>query len=204
MRSHTRDDLPGRCKRCWIRTEHCVCADIPALSTRVQVLLVRHHSEARKSTGTARVAALALPSLRLVDFTDDPEASNAALPALDAAQDWVLYPDDTASEPASPPRTLVVVDGTWRQTRKMLKKLPKLDGLPRLRLTAAPPKALRLRGTSLEEGRSTLEALADALALLGDVDAAQGLHALHALYVERVLKARGVWDMKRAAHVAEP
>lgn len=203
MRSHTRDDLPGRCKRCWIRQEHCICAEVPVLPTRVRVLLVRHHWEARKSTGTARVAALALPNLTLVDFTDDPEASNAALPTLDSAQDWVLYPDDAAQVPQAPPRTLVVVDGTWRQTRKMLKKLPKLDGLPRLKLGGAPPKALRLRGTSLEEGRSTLEALADALAVLGEADAAVGLHALHTRFVERVLKARGVWAMKRAAHDAD-
>lgn len=200
MRSHTRDDLPGRCKRCWIREAQCICAEVHPLPTTVRVLLVRHHLEARKSTGTARVAALALPNLTLVDFTDDPEASNAALPDLDAARDWLLYPGEGPPAPAAAPRTLVVVDGTWRQTRKMVKKLPKLEGLPRLKLEGAAAPALRLRGTPLEEGRSTLEALADALALLGEADAARGLHALHASFVERVLKARGVWAQKLAAH----
>jgi len=203
MRSHTHDDLPGRCKRCWIRVEQCVCALLVPLQTQVRVLFVRHHMEARKSTGTARVAHLALPNSQVFDFTDDPDASNAALPhGLDPADSWLLYPDETAQVPVGPVRNLVVLDGTWRQTRKMVKKLPAVAHLPRVRLAGPPADVLRLRETSLDDGRSTLEATAEALALCGEADVSRALLALHAVFVQRVLTARGVWEQKQQQFAA--
>ena len=56
---------------------------------------------------------------------------------------------------------------------------------------------LRLRTTSFEDGRSTLEAIADALGLLEGPEVAAPLHALHARYVEQTFRARGVWDLKQ-------
>ena len=91
-----------------------------------------------------------------------------------------------------------MLDGTWRQTRRMFAKLPALHALPRLTL---PPKAapvLRLRVSTFSEGRSTLEAIADALGMIEGEAVALPLHRLHALYVERVFRARGVWELKRA------
>jgi DTW domain-containing protein YfiP len=198
MRSRTSADLPGRCQRCWIRTEFCVCPSLPRVETRTQILMVRHERDSWKSTGTARVAGLALPNLSFVDFDDDPAGVNERLPQLDDAV--LLFPSETpAPWPQTPPKTLVVLDGTWRQTRRMFTKLPKLHTVPRVQLDAAPANVLRLRDTSFEEGRSTLEAVAEALGLLEGPQVMAPLLALHADFVERVLKARGVWEQKLEA-----
>jgi hypothetical protein len=58
---------------------------------------------------------------------------------------------------------------------------------------------LRLRDTSFEEGRSTLEAVAEALGRFEGDAVRDVLLRVHADFVERVLKARGVWDQKREA-----
>jgi len=198
VRSRTLDTLPGRCPRCWIRLEHCLCAEVTSISTRTELLVVRHVRESEKSTSTARVAQLALPRLSFVEFNDDPALADAQLaPRLTRAA--LLFPTEGEAAPLDGIEQLVVLDGTWRQTRRMLKKLPCLAALPRL---ALPPKAaapLRLRESPTPEGRSTLEALADALELLEGERTAAPLHALHRLMVERVFKARGVWDLKRSA-----
>lgn len=198
MRSRTSSELPGRCQRCWIRLEFCVCPHLPRVETRTRVVVVRHERESWKSTGTARVAGLALPNLTFVDFDDDPAGVNERLPALDDA--LLLFPSDApAPWPATPPKSLVVIDGTWRQTRRMFTKLPRLHGLPRVQLDGPPATVLRLRDTSFEQGRSTLEAIAEALGRLEGPAVQEPLLRLHADFVERVLKARGVFEQKRDA-----
>jgi DTW domain-containing protein YfiP len=199
MRSRTSSDLPGRCPSCWIRTAFCICAEVPKLATRTDVVLVRHEREAWKSTGTARVALQALTGSRLLEYSEDGSATDAELRALNAGA-AVLFPDADPGAPTvssdSPPSRLIVLDGTWRQTRRMLKRLPSLAAVPRLVLPAKAEAPLRLRESDDPLGRSTLEAIADALHVLEGEAVSRPLHALHALFVERVFRARGVWIMK--------
>ena len=70
--------------------------------------------------------------------------------------------------------------------------------MPKLALPQKALRVLRLRDSKFEAGRSTLEAIAEAIALLEGEAAAAPLHAVHAQYVERVFRARGVWDQKKA------
>lgn len=54
----------------------------------------------------------------------------------------------TTTNPATPiPVTFIVLDGTWQEANKMLRKIPSLPTLPRLSLEArGGPSAYRLRG----------------------------------------------------------
>lgn len=171
---------------------------MPTVATRTEVLVVRHEREGWKSTGTARIAQLAMPNLRLVEYGEDAEPARSALVA-EVAGAHLLFPGEGATTLGPAPLSrLIVLDGTWRQTRKMFSKLPALHGVPKVQL---PPggaaKVLRLRESTFEEGRSTLEAIAEAIELLEGADVAAPLYALHSDYVERVFRARGVWEQKR-------
>lgn len=200
MRSFTTSGAPGRCQRCFILEAHCICALVPVVKTRTEVVVVRHEREAWKSTGTARIAALAMPGLRIVEYREDAQPALTELPALVGGAHLLFPGDDARPVPSEVEvKRLIVIDGTWRQTRKMFGKLPPLHGVPKVALPPAlPTRVLRLRESTFEEGRSTLEAIAEAIALLEGAEVASPLHALHAEYVERVFKARGVWEQKRA------
>ena len=195
MRSFTAPGAPGRCQRCLLLVDFCVCELIgPAQESQPQILIVRHHWEAFKSTGTARLAGLALSNLRISDMAaENPEPVRAELAALQDA--WLLYPGGSqAPSGQARPTTLVVLDGTWRQTRKMLRRLPELSRLPRFSLlnsATAEPRD-RLRAAPHEGARSTLESIADALLQL-DSATTTGPHLLelHRLFVERTRLSRG-------------
>lgn len=170
------------------------------MSTRTEVVVVRHERESWKSTGTARIAALAMPNLRILDFGENSEPARSALPALAGAGTHLLFPtDQSAPWDGGAIHRLVVLDGTWRQVRRMYAKLPALHAVPKLALPEQVTKVLRLRDSKFEAGRSTLEAIAEALGQLEGEAVAAPLLALHAHYVERVFRARGVWDQKRGA-----
>ena len=193
MRSYTAPGAPGRCGRCLLLVDSCLCPLIgEAVPCRPEIVIVRHQWEARKSTGTARLASLALSSLRILDMAaEHPEPIRAELRKLDDA--WLLYPGrEPPARLAEPPKTLVVLDGTWRQTRKMLRRLPELSLLPRFSLEAEPlaPRD-RLRDAPRPGARSTLESIADALGVLDSPALGGRLLDLHARFVQHTLAARG-------------
>ncbi|MFT3711309.1 MAG: tRNA-uridine aminocarboxypropyltransferase [Archangium sp.] len=198
MRSFTTSGAPGRCRKCFILEAHCICARVPTVQTRTEVIVVRHERESWKSTGTARIAALAMPNLKFVEYREDAQPALTELPSVTSGA-HLLFPGEGAGPLTQGVTRLIVLDGTWRQTRKMFGKLPMLHSVPKVALPpAGEAKVMRLRESSFEEGRSTIEAIAEAIALIEGADVAAPLHALHADYVERVFKARGVWDQKKA------
>jgi DTW domain-containing protein YfiP len=151
------------------------------VAARTRVVIVRHVLERWKPSNTARLAALALPGCEMLAYG-----------ARDAEPDWsrlgpdaaLLFPDG-AAPPATPPRTLVVLDGSWPQARRMAQRVPALRGLPRLSLPAIPAAVERMRRPPRPDGLATLEAIARALELLEGPEVARPLDALFAEVVRR-------------------
>jgi DTW domain-containing protein YfiP len=164
---------------------------VPRLAPPFQFVILRHASEHRRLTNTARWAALALPSTEVIEYgLPSPPLD---LESLRAPGTVVLFPSPHPGRSLTdPPRRIVVPDGSWSQARRMLQRLPVLQSLPRLTLPGPPP-GLRLRRPHRGDGMSTLEAVAGALLSQGCAAEAEALLALHALAVERVMRLKGVW-----------
>jgi DTW domain-containing protein YfiP len=79
---------------------------------------------------------------------------------------------------------LVVIDATWRKSRKMLYLNPSLAALPRLALGDVPESAYRIRKAHAPHQLSSFEAAAHALQqLTGDAPACTRLLASFARFV---------------------
>lgn len=166
------------CARCQRPLRGCLCAWQRPTANQVPVLILQHPLEQHHAKGTARWLQLSLQQCR----TEVGERFDAAqlsswlsgpTPAL------LLYPLDPLSsalpadaklksmamEPGPAPR-LIVLDGTWRKTAKLLQANPLLQRLPRWPLPAPPPSMYAIRKAQRPEHRSTLEAVCHALAAL--------------------------------------
>jgi tRNA-uridine aminocarboxypropyltransferase len=158
------------CARCLRPLATCYCAHLQILPTRTRVLLLQHPREHRMAIGTARMAHLSLPNSLLrvaTDFSTDPMVSEAlAQPQLP----WLLFPGKQAVDvsllPSDRALTLIVVDGTWWQARKLLKLNPALAALPRVSFTPSQPSRYLIRRQPAEFCVSTIEALAQVLETL--------------------------------------
>ena len=162
------------CARCLRPGAFCWCPHLVSLATRTRVVLLQHPRERDVAIGTARMASLCLPNSELhvgVDWSSSAALARAVSdPARPAA---LLYPGDDAIDiVAHPPRgpvTLVVVDGTWSLTRKLVARNPVLANLPRYAFNPPAPSEYRIRREPAETFVSTLEALVHVLgALEGD------------------------------------
>ncbi|MCX2862190.1 DTW domain-containing protein [Paucibacter sp. PLA-PC-4] len=150
------------CTRCLRPQSHCICALAVPVDNELELLILQHPLEARQAKGTARLLHLCLAHSRLLvgEVFDPAELA----PLLASAV--LLYPNDPARHgpplPAAPSR-LIVLDGTWRKSRKMLALNPLLQALPRLSWEQPPASRYAVRKAQRAHQLSTLEAAALAL-----------------------------------------
>jgi len=159
------------CPRCERPVRVCYCEHLTSVDTTTRVVLLQHPREEDMAIGTARMASLCLPNSELhvgVDFQTSPALARALSdpdrPAV------LLYPSDDAVDvltaPPSGPVTLVVVDGTWWQARKLVRVNPVIAKLPRYAFKAPTPSEYRIRREPDEAYVSTIEALVHVLGVL--------------------------------------
>lgn len=162
------------CARCLRPTRVCWCAHLPTLETRSRVVFLQHPREADVAIGTARMAHLCLPGSELhVGVTWQGSRALASIHADPSRPPALLYPGegatDVLAEPPKGPITLVVVDGTWSQAKKIVKLNPELASLPRYAIAPPSPGNYRIRREPDARYVSTIEALSYVLgALEGD------------------------------------
>jgi DTW domain-containing protein YfiP len=188
------------CDACLRPQFNCICALVVPIKQTTDVLILQHPLEVHHAKNTARLLHLSLPGSRLVVGET---FSEAQLQALLPASHYVvlLYPPTpsdqnthAAPKPLDAARltlasqvTLVVLDATWRKSRKMLHTSPKLQHLPRLALNDLPASGYTVRKAHKEGQLSTLEATCAALAQLeGDDEKFVPLQAAFHAFVARL------------------
>jgi DTW domain-containing protein YfiP len=141
------------------------------IETRSRVVLLQHPRERDMPLGTARMASLCLPNSEL-HVGNAWHRSPALLRALSDPErpPMLLFPSpdarDLDGDPPVAPITLIVVDGTWSNSRKMVRRDPTLSALPKLGFRPARPSEYRIRREPRRDYVSTIEALVHVLGVL--------------------------------------
>lgn len=142
--------------------------------------MLQHPLEEHHAKNSARLLHLSLPGSRLVVGEVFDEATLQAL-IPESKYTVLLYPPTAYEGHALPvpldaaqlididpaKLRLVVLDATWRKSRKMLHLSPALQRLPRLALDEMPSGRYTIRKAHKSGQLSTLEATCAALAQLG-------------------------------------
>lgn len=116
---------------------------------------------------------------------------------------WILHPGgeplpapaDAPDAVGGPPRSVVLLDGTWRQAGEMLRSVDGLGRRVRLPDESAEPSRYWLREQPSPRQLSTAEALMGVLHGVGDHAAARLLRLHFELHVYATLRARGRREM---------
>jgi len=156
------------CATCLRAQAACICRWIAPVRTEAALLILQHPLEGGHAKNSARLLHLSIPGSVLAVGEDFGPAALEALLHADGRSPVLLYPDsgNDAAAPAlapAPGLRLVVLDATWRKSRKMLYQNPALQRLPRLALRDMPASAYRIRKAHAPDQLSTLEASAHAL-----------------------------------------
>lgn len=186
------------CATCRRPTGVCYCAHVTRIPTKTRVVILQHPRERDVAINTARIAALCLPNAELhvgVSFEED-----AAMAArLEGAM--VLYPGPGAVDitEARGVSTLVLLDGTWWQAKKLLRSNPRVAALPRVAFQPDAPSDYRIRREPEAHFVSTIEALVHALGVLeGDPGRATAMLAPFRAMVDMQIAHRERQNVQRA------
>jgi DTW domain-containing protein len=151
---------------------------ISSVETDVEVLILQHPQEVLETKGTARLLHLSLPNSKI----SAGEIFDESI-LISSKQSILLYPvtqEDNSLGISKPPELnparlddlnnirLIIIDGTWRKSRKILCNNLYLQTLPRLILTDLPAGQYTIRKARKPHQLSTLEAACAALAQLED------------------------------------
>ena len=174
------------CPRCERPASTCLCATLPApLAVSIELLILQHPAEAGHAKNTAAFLTLGLsPAARLL-------RGEAFDPALAAPGTALLYPGEGEPATLADVKRLVLLDGSWRQSRRLLAANPWLATLPRLNLPEQPGR-YTLRRAQRPGQLSTFEAGLHALTLLeGGPERFAPLWAAFDAFVHAGLSRRG-------------
>ena len=164
---HDRRPRRPLCAQCQRPLRACLCRWVTATFNRVPLLVLQHPLEHGHAKGSLPLLRLSLSACRIetAELFSAEQQARWQQPGT-----WLLYPGAAAGEvlPPAPDdvRQLVLLDGTWRKTRKLLHMNPLLQQLPRYALPAPPPSRYAIRKAQQPDQRSTLEAACLALGAL--------------------------------------
>jgi len=165
----------------------CICSDLPdpALKTHTRIVVLVHPKEAVRKLGTAPILKLSLVDVIMLyaegfpEPEEDPElharlTAGGFRPALvcPGADAIELGAAGGAAGGEATDWTLIFIDGRWKQAKAMVNRSKWLQGLPRVVLRPTEQSGYTFRRQPVEGCLSTLEAVAEALAVLeGDAGA---------------------------------
>lgn len=183
------------CLQCQRPQSVCVCDWITPIANLVEVGIFQHPTEAKQVKGTAKLVALSLSQVQLWvgERLSEVPALEAWLDCAEQQHKTVLllYPPtetpatNTADTISQPRQALIniadlcgltqaqlsqlcvlVLDGTWRKTHKMLCLNPRLAALTRLQIEPNTPSNYRIRKQKNALSLSTVEAVVQVLSSL--------------------------------------
>lgn len=157
------------CYRCWRARILCLCNHVKVVDNPVEIVFLQHPNERKVPMNTARLAHLSLTRSRLVHGVSFEE--DRTVRGLLARKEHVglLFPSPQAKpleEAPSDLQTLIVVDGTWREAKKMIWLSPVLSEFPHYSFVPAKPSNYRIRKEPKESFISSIEAVVEALRIL--------------------------------------
>jgi DTW domain-containing protein YfiP len=166
------------CPACLRPKITCICHLAVSVPSDIEVLILQHPLEEAETKGTARLLHLSLPNSQIMtgEVFDTPKLASTKHTVLL----YPITPEDHSLGIATPPKLnlellskslcelsnirLIIIDGTWRKSRKILCKNPYLQTLPRLILDNLPAGQYTIRKARKPHQLSTMEAASAALA----------------------------------------
>lgn len=157
--------IQGRatCYRCFSPQALCYCSHIPSIKNRTQIIIAQHPREEFHPLNTARMVERSLINCRRI--VAPLSQLGAALGKLALSpRAAVLYPSPQADlledlAPDALPEQILVLDGTWHHAKTLLRDVPQLAQLRKVRFVRSTPSEYTIRKEPHQDYLSTVEAV---------------------------------------------
>ena len=182
------------CNECGLPLINCICNKSAKVRTKAKLWILSSEREFYRPSNTARLLKLINPEateLFLWERTKSPEQLVRNISREEYAT-YVLFPTEneelesrkvefksTAKIPA-----FIILDGTWKEARRIFRKSDFLKGLPIVSLEANYRSSYDLRRGGTEGNLCTIEAAIEILKMNEEIDAAQTIQNYYNLFLK--------------------
>ena len=197
-----------RCSGCYLPALNCLCSDKPNVKAAAVFWLLTHNDEYYKPTNTGRLIVDSIQGSRVFKWSrtePDPDFMCALLdlkyapcivfPSGDSYQQRMI---DSAALAGKIP-AFIILDGTWRQARRMFRLSRYLDHLPVIEPSGGAVSRYQLRQSAQEHHLCTAEVGASMLREVQDFGSADVLDAYFDLFNAEYYASRRGADMSSAS-----
>ena len=166
------------CDICQYPLQTCVCSAISKVRNNTNILILQDKNELKNAKNTARLLALSLTNIELIQSDDTGSMDILKKLCSDEPSSVALvFPSNKSKgfESQFPPikiasnnsnqaiKNLLFIDGTWRKAKRLFLSHDWLQSIPSFHFEQELQGKYRIRKTSIDNGLSTLEAVAYAL-----------------------------------------
>lgn len=199
---HARGALVRRCHYCRIHQDHCICDIKPEAQSEAGFLILFYDDEVLKPSNSGKLIADLIPDTfaylwsrtevedELLRLLEDPQWFPVVVfPATYAQSDRSVL-EDQISVPSVKRPLFILLDGTWREAKKMFRKSPYLDRFPVLSVSPESLSRFQIRKSAHDHQLATAEVAAVTLHLFGERLNAQLLNTWFDLFTYRYQKGK--------------
>ncbi|OAJ94342.1 tRNA-uridine aminocarboxypropyltransferase [Vibrio bivalvicida] len=172
------------CPQCKLQYQ-CVCHKLPSINTRFHLALLTHENEATRETNTGQWLdkSLSSTSVHIWQRTQPCDKLLAMLQS-EKYQAYLLFPGDKSvavtqavaqAKQNSKTPLFIVLDGTWQEAKKMLRKSHWLKVLPLIRINPTKNSSYQLRRNQEQGHLCTIEVGCEILKEVGQTEQANQL-----------------------------
>lgn len=186
--------LYDSCNKCGLPIINCICAKAPKIKTEAKIWILSTQKEFYRASNTARLLTIINPlstEIFLWERTKIPEAliSNFKNEIYDI---FLLFPIESCEtknrkveyKSTNKIPVFILIDGTWKEARKIIRKSTYLDNLPIISLEPNFKSKYDLRRGAQAGNLCTIEAAIEVLKLNGEIDNYQIVNKFYDLFLK--------------------
>ncbi len=186
--------LYGSCNKCGLPIINCLCDKAPKIKTDAVIWILSTEKEFYRPSNTARLLQLVNPTsteIFLWERTKTPEKLVANL-NNDLYDPFLLFPIEnyeTASRKVEYTNTgkvpaFIIIDGTWKEARKIFRRSTYLENLPIISLQPAFKSNYDLRRGVVDGNLCTIEVAMEVLKINGEFKNSQIVNEFFTLFLK--------------------
>lgn len=182
------------CNKCGLPIINCICNIVPKVKTKAKIWILSTEREIRRPSNTARLLKLVNSESTEIILWERTIIPEKLIEAINSGvyETYLLFPIEDDDLPGSKFEyksseknpAFIILDGTWKEARKILRKSDYLKNLPRISLNPIYKSEYSLRRGATEGELCTIEAAIEIFKLNYEFENAQLIKGVFDLFIK--------------------
>ena len=181
------------CNKCGLPVITCICDKAPKIKTSARIWILSTERELYRPSNTARLLTLINPDSTEIFLWERTRKPDKLIEAInDEKYDtYLVFPVEEETQiikaqckSIGKVPAFILIDGTWKEARKILRKSDYLNKLPRISLQPNFKSQYDLRKGAAEGNLCTIEAAVEVLKMNKEVEKSQVIDEFYKLFLK--------------------